>query len=270
MSSDYTLQLVDEHGWRRGFRNMLRKENGDWWHTSTWWKRGLIWTLILNGMVFLLIWIVPLVDPEDAPVGDDAIQLGLDVFLTFFSFAVPIGVMVLVQGAIVSEKDSGTAAWTMSKPVSRSAFILSKLVANSFGILVTIFLLQGLLFYVQMWLKAGPIAVVPFVTALALMALNAFFYLTLGLMLGTFFSTRGPIIGISLAVLLGQLIFTGMLEGLLPWLPLIEPKTVGDLAGLIAGGATLPPEWPIPILLTAVYSLLFIFLAIWRFNREEF
>jgi len=32
----------------------------------------------------------------------------------------------------------------------------------------------------------------------------------------------------------------------------------------------LPDVWPIPIILISVYSLLFVALAIWRFNREEF
>ncbi len=270
MSNLSSMQLLNEHGWRRGFRNMLRKENGDWWQTKSWWTRSLVWTLIMNGILFLLLWIVPIFDPEDAPVGEDAIKMGLDIFFTFFSFAVPIGAMVLVQGAIISEKDSGTAAWTMSKPVSRGAFILSKLVAHSAGLLVTVFLLQSVIFYIQIWLKAGPISILPFAIALLLAALHVLFYLTLGLMLGAFFSTRGPIIGISLGLLLGQLIFTSMIEGLLPWLPLIEPKTVGDLTGMVARGNALPAEWPLPIILTALYTLLFIALAIWRFNREEF
>ena len=270
MSSTNTLQVLDEHGWRRGFRNMLRKENGDWWQTKSWWMSSLVWTLIMNGILFLLLWIVPIFDPEDAPVGADAIEMGLEVFFTFFSFAVPIGMMVLVQGAIIREKDAGTAAWTMSKPVSRSAFILSKLVAHSLGALIVIFLLQSVVFYAQMWLKAGPISIGPLVSALSLMALNALFYLALGLMLGTFFSSRSPVIGVSLGLLLGQLIFTGMLEGLLPWLPLVEPKTVGDLAGMVAQERVLPPEWPIPVILTTLYITVSIALAIWRFHREEF
>jgi ABC-2 type transport system permease protein len=265
-----TLQLRNEHGWRRGFSNMLRKENGDWWGTRQWWVRSLIWTVILNGLVFIIFWIAPLMDGEDAPPASELIETGVEIFFTLLAFAAPIGVMIFVQGAIVSEKDSGTAAWVMSKPVSRSAFILSKFVSNALGILVVIVLLQSLILYGQILLKGGQLSFMPFIAALGLSYLHMLFYLTLGLMLGTAFSSRGPVIGISIAVLLGQLLITGLVEDFLPWFPIIEPKTVGDIAALVAQGRTLPPEWPIPVLVTAVASLLFIALAIWRFNREEF
>jgi len=264
------LQVRNEYGWRRGFSNMLRKENGDWWGTRQWWVRSLIWTLILNGLVFIILWVVPLMDAEDAPPASELIENGVEIFFTLLAFAAPIGVMIFVQGAIVSEKDSGTAAWVMSKPVSRSAFILSKLIANAIGILVIIVLLQSLILYGQVLLKGGQLSLIPYIAGLGMSYLHMLFYLTLGLMLGTFFSSRGPVIGISMAFLLGQLIVTGFIEDFLPWFPLIEPKTVGDLAPLAAQGRALPAEWPLPVIVTAVATLLFLALAIWRFNREEF
>jgi hypothetical protein len=35
-------------------------------------------------------------------------------------------------------------------------------------------------------------------------------------------------------------------------------------------GETLPSVWPIPIISLSLYTVLFVALAIWRFNREEF
>ena len=63
-----------------------------------------------------------------------------------------IGGVILVQGALVGEKRSGTAAWVLSKPISRPAFFLAKLIANAIGTLVTITLAQGLIGYLVIYL----------------------------------------------------------------------------------------------------------------------
>ena len=132
MSSSNTLQLVNERRWRRGFANLLRKENGMWWGTRRWWVQSLVWLLTLNGFIAFLIWLVPVLDPGGETVSPSE---GLEVFMVFLGFFGAIGVMVLTQGAIVGEKRSGTVAWILSNPVSRSAFILSKLIGNAMGIL---------------------------------------------------------------------------------------------------------------------------------------
>ena len=40
MASVTVLQPLKERGWRRGFANLLRKENGEWWHTRRWWLQS--------------------------------------------------------------------------------------------------------------------------------------------------------------------------------------------------------------------------------------
>ena len=53
------------------------------------------------------------------------------------------GVIILAQDEIIQEKQSGTAAWIISKPAARSAFILTKLLSNLIGALVFIVALPG-------------------------------------------------------------------------------------------------------------------------------
>jgi len=65
MASENNFQLLNEQGWRQGFSNMLRKESGEWWHTSRWWKQSLIWLLFVNGILAIVIWVVPILDPEE-------------------------------------------------------------------------------------------------------------------------------------------------------------------------------------------------------------
>ena len=269
MAESSTLQLLDEHGWRRSFMNMLRRENGEWWRTRRWLVRSLVWTVIMNGIVFIMLWVVPAIEGQ-VPSTSDLVEVSLQIYFAFLVFAAPIGVMVFAQGAIVSEKESGTAAWIMSKPVSRSAFILSKLVANAFGSLVIIVMLQSLIFYLQVLLKGGEVPLLPLLAGLGLAYLHMLFYLTLVLMLGTFFSSRAPVIGIGLALLVGQLIIGDIIATLISWFPLVEPRTVGDVATAIAVEIPLPDNWFVPVILTALACVLFTALAIWRFNQEDF
>lgn len=265
MSSSSSLQMVKESPWRSGFLNMLRKENGLWWGTRKWWVQSLIWFLILNGIVILLLWIVPAVDKEDAPKASEV----LGVFFGFFGAFSTFGVMILMQSAIVGEKTSGTAAWIMSNPISRNAFILAKLVANGVAILATIVVLQGLIAYVQFSVH-GDIVLRPiaFMSALGLQGLHMLFYLTLALMLGTFFNSRGPVIGISIAILIGQDLIGQFIAMKLPWFPALMPMRLIDMTLPVAQGGTLSSYTP--VITTSLMSVLFVLLALWRFRREEF
>ena len=41
-------------------------------------------------------------------------------------------------------------------------------------------------------------------------------------------------------------------------------------APALALGGPVPPVWPIPVIATAVWTVMFIAIALWRFGREEF
>ena len=100
-----------------------------------------------------------------------------------------IAVIIILQDAIIGEKESGTAAWVLSKPVSRTAFVVAKLIAHSVGVLVTMTLLPGLVAYLQLSLAGdtwlNPLA---FVGGMGIVWLYQMFFLTLTLMLGTAWS----------------------------------------------------------------------------------
>ena len=268
MASAGALQPVQERGWRRGFANLLRKENGEWWHTRRWWTQSLLWLLIINGLLAQVLWVLPTIAPEEEI---DAIE-SLGIFFQVMSQFPVFAVIVIAQGTLIGEKQSGTAAWIMSAPVSRSAFILAKLIANAIGFLFTIILVQGLVAYVQLSLSAGsPLALAPYLTLLALVGLILLFYLALTLMLGAFFDSRGPVLGIAIGVAIASMLgISSLFASFLPWIVLVLPDSIPNLITLLAAGEPPPDVWPIPIILMSVYSLLFVALAIWRFKREEF
>ena len=94
----------------------------------------------------------------------------------------------------------------------------------------------------------------------------------LTIMLAAFFDSRGPVLGFALATLFGW----QLLSGMVPWLTQIMPwKMVANtsqetlpLAFSLATGQ--PLSNLTPIIGTSCWIVLFIALAIWKFQGEEF
>jgi len=242
---------------------MLRAEFGKWFRTSMWWTQSLIWILVINGILAGLLW------------GDESMEIfeAAAFFSLFMGLFPAIAIIIIMQDAIVGEKESGTAAWVLSKPVSRSAFVLSKLIANLVGVLVTMVLLPSLVAYIHISYAGGALLdALNFLGGLGVIYLNLSFYLTLTLMLGTFFNHRGPVIGIPLALAFGQQLILGIspfLVEVLPW-TLVIPY--GDIelpfaAAIIRGEV---PHSMNPFYTALFMVVVFIALSLWRFEREEF
>jgi len=244
-----------------GFGNMFRKELGQWFGTRTWWVQTLIWALILNGVSTIVM----------LTEGTSPAELFQEVVQTFLPMsvgAIGIGTVITVQGTIVGEKQLGTAAWVMSKPASRAAFILAKIVAYAIGYGITAILIPSTIFYITIQkLVPLPLPLTSFLAGMGVVVLSQLFYLTLTIMLGTLFDTRGPIAGIGIAFIMTGL----LLKGFIPMQVLIAtPWPLPDIAGGLALGSDLPSVWPVPILATAIWIVVMVAVALWRFEREEF
>jgi ABC-2 type transport system permease protein len=261
LAARHGLIPVRERAWLGGFGNMLRKELGQWWGTRMWWVQTLIWVSILNG-------ISTIVALTEALVLESKLQEVMQTFLPMCVGVLAIGTVIVVQGAVVGEKQMGTAAWVMSKPASRSAFILAKIVAYALGFWVTGILIPCTIFLLTMrFLIPVPIQLIPFLEGLGLAALTQLFYLALTIMLGTFFNSRGPIAGIGIGLILAGL----LLKSFVPMqIMILTPWPLPEIAGGLALGQSMPPIWPVPIVTTALWTVVMIIVALWRFGREEF
>ena len=297
MASNSVLQPVRDRGWLHGFGNLVRRENHRWWGTRQWIVQILIWTLIVNGILAMLLIsakdaaaqarneaVREAISEQQAQQGDaeaaQALQAdfplpveGVMVFFIFLGMATGVGVAILGQEAIVQEKQTGTAAWVLSKPASRIAFVLSKIAGNALGILVTMVAVQGLVAWVLFRTIGGvSLPVGGFIAGLGLAYLNLLFYLLLAIMLGTLFDSRGPVIGITLLLLFGFQIFTSLAPWLFKVMPWILVMSVGEdtlaYATMLAIGQPLPST--LPIIATALWCLVFAGVSLWRFSREEF
>ena len=168
------LQRVTPRRALRGFGNLLQNETRAWWGTRKWLVHLVIWIAIINGFVGLVAW-------AEGQDGKSATAIYSEAVLVFFIIsgtAAALGVVSTTQGAIVGEKQLGTATWIMSKPASRSAFVLAKLLAHAGAFLVLAVGLPALVFCIHS-LVAGwglpPLG--PFVGGVALLTLHLLFYL---------------------------------------------------------------------------------------------
>jgi ABC-2 type transport system permease protein len=254
------LVPVSERAWLGGFGNMLRKEMGQWWGTKLWWIQTLVWVLIINGVTTIVM-----MSEQGSP--DEIYQ---EVILTFLPIltVVAFGAIATVQGAIVGEIELGTAAWVISKPASRSAFILAKAISYSVGFLITGIVIPSVLFIIEVQLLLEvSLPLQPFMASVGLMGLSLLFYLMLTLMLGAVAKNRGPIIGIGIAFIMVGL----LLKGLIPMAVMVlTPYPLADIATGITLGTPLPDIWYIPVVAVSVWIALMLGIALWRFGHEEF
>ncbi len=292
MAKNNELQLVSSGGWLQGYANLTAKENRRWWKTSKWLVQFLTWLVIVNGLLAMILWVAPnfdggeanapaqtqqtqsnapAADPTDSAPANDV--LGTTLFFAILGIAPAVGVAIMGQDAIIHERQTGIAAWVLSKPVSRSAFILSKLGANALGILGTMVLAQGLVAYLQIDLATGrAFTLLPFIGALGVAFVSLLFWLTLTVMLGTLFNGRGAVIGIALVLIFGRqmiVMLAPWVDNFMPWA--LTSSTGGALPALapaLALGQPLPSL--LPLFATLAWCAVFIGVALSRFHREEF
>lgn len=258
-----TISLVPrrERGWTMGLTNMLAKENGAWWRTRRWWTLSLLWLFFLNGSMAANL-------ANDQPPQDAILNL-----LYVAGAILPIGAIILGTDSILGERHSGTAAWVLSKPLRRPAFILAKLIAHSLGFLATGVLIPGAVAYVYITVFGKlELSVIGFAGAMGLVYVNVLFYLTLALMLATLFQGRGPVLGITLFIVWAWMLPPSvLLADFMPWRLVIAVGVRGALPPL---GGYLVQGLPLPTVSTIVATILwcaiFVVVAIWRFRREEF
>ncbi len=268
------FQLVDEQGWRMGLRTLLRGEFSSWFKSRKLWLHILIWMLGINFILFIGTFGVREAQRMTRGAGGTAPKIEtVEQYAMFGGLFVAAGVIIVMQGAIAGEKRSGTAAWVLSKPVSRTAFVVSKLVSNTTGTLVTAVLIPGVVAY----LIIGGLTPLDypeppdFAAGLGLLSINMFFWLTLTLMAGAFAESLGTVIAIPMAVLFGQLAFGMVAPSLMKVFPLALSIGTDEHPALIESaimGVT-PDTWT-PVVVTAILSILFIVVALWRFNQQEF
>jgi ABC-2 type transport system permease protein len=262
-------------GWLSGFGNMLSKELGEWFRTRRWLWQVLIWLIIIDGFVALLLFILPalaaimpaLKPTVEAAFGGLSPEVGgVSMYFTMLAMAGSIGVIILAQDEIIQEVQSGTAAWILSKPVARPAFILTKLLSNTIGALIFIVALPGLVTLGETYLAThNMVPLVPFLVGSGIVLLSLIFYISLVILLGILFESRGAVLGIAFGLMFGGLI----LRNFIPPLLYVLPLSMDGIALTVVQGMPLPEIFVSQLLATTVLSIVFVLVALRRFQHIE-
>ena len=270
MAANTQFQRVGLIGWRTGLANLLHKENRAWWASRRWLVQSLVWTVVVSGFPTLILFFMRMAETMgvSAPVPEIGDPVNVGVFMLFWiaSLALPIGAIVLVHDAVIGERQQGVTEWLLSKPVSRPAYVLSKLLAHGLGVLVILVGLQGAIAYGLLWLFMGePFPLPRYLVGMAGLAVNTLFYLALALMMGVLTANRNMVLGVSLGVLVGGWvisIFLGTCAMLTPW------SLMTALPTAVLGEPLPLPIW-LPIGITVILSVIFVAVALARFERLE-
>jgi len=250
-----------------GFGNLLANESRRWWFSKRWLTQMVVWVVIVNGFLAFLNWAITQ-DPQTT--GADITATRIEVFGELFPSllcSTALGAIIAAMGTIVGERQRGTAAWILSKPVARSAFVLAKFLAYAAALLPLTVLVPSVVFYGERTLLLGaPPVLGTFLVIIALAALHLLWYLCLTLFLGTIAQSHGTVAGVALGVLLGGQV----LMQVVPDIALVLPHGLTGMAIALNTGRPLPATWPLTLGVVGTTALALIILTLWRFGREEF
>jgi len=268
--NEVALRARKSGGWLMGMGNLWRREAGAWWGSRRWLRQGLGWLLGLGGFVALLAFVLPAyvqVTADDTTGAMNPLLMGIQGYFQLGVTAMAVGAVIVAQGSLLGELESGVSEWILSKPVSRQAYLLSKLLANGLAMGVLWITLPGVASYGLLSLANGEaLPVGTYLVALFGVALHTSLYLTLTCLLSVLAAKRGAVLGIGLGLMFGGQILTGLVSevaAVTPW------GLVSMLAALVAGMPL--PNWMIvaPMAVTSLATLLMIAITLMRFGRVE-
>jgi ABC-2 type transport system permease protein len=131
-----------------------------------------------------------------------AIQALTEYATTIGQFGVLVAVLV-AMGCIANELRYGTALMTLSKPVSRTAFVSAKLIALTLTFLVSLVIASAFCFAYTYWL-IEPADIMAFAGVNLLLALFLIFCLAITLLFSSVFRSSLAAGGVALGVLIIQ------------------------------------------------------------------
>ena len=281
MTATQALQPKRPTGRLTGFGNLVLRESRKWWGTRRWWMQALIWLAILNGFVVFGLHIMPGIVDEAAVemeangnstanlmAGEEFQQDVPNAMFGLATFLLPVGVIILVQSQVYAEKRSGVAAWIMSKPVARPAYLLAKLLADAAGILLVMVVIQMIPAYLLMT-SVIEVNTTDFLAAVGMLVLLLLFYQSFTLMMSVIGSSTEVVMGASLGLLLGGLVLKDPLTRMLDDLIFLTPWTLPDAISLTLSGQPLPDVMQVTLVAVPLLTLICLGVMFWQFRRQE-
>ncbi len=125
--------------------------------------------------------------------------------------------IVLAMGSVTVEKEKGTAALMLVKPLPRSVFLLVKFLAYGFTFLVGI-LSAAVMAFIYTWYLFGPVNALDWLAACGMLWLYTMVFVAFTLLFSTFFRSQAAAGGATVGVVI-LLTIIGGIPWLAPYLP---------------------------------------------------
>lgn len=257
------LRRLEEPHWRAGLRAVLRAELRGWFASRRWALHAVLWTVVLNGLLALLLWVVPELEAVAGAGGDIAPTESVVEFFDMMSLLLSAGVIVAAHGAVLDQRADGVLEWLLSKPLSRPALVGAKALANGAGLVTAMLIAPFPLVYLQASAAgSAPWPLGRFVAAVAILAVLVAFVLALTLLVGTVLRSRAAVLGSLLAVTVGVPAVAQLAPALVEW----SPWSLGAVAGVVAVGHAAPLG---PLVVSAVLAGGCLAGTVWRLHQER-
>ncbi len=207
-----------------GLRNLVRKDLSEWLHG----KRPWI-VLGVTASVFALAaanariteWAVRSfpADPGDGPAKVLSVLPLDNLMLAIGTQFIVLAAIFATMSLFVAERDSGTLAWTISKPVSRTSVLVSKWLTATLVVWVAAVVIPMAFTTVLVTVLYGlPDLATVIVLGGTLIAVPAF-YVAVALAAATFVPSQAAVGAIGLAVLVAPQIVGGVVPAVTPFFP---------------------------------------------------
>lgn len=237
-----------------GFGGLLRKELTEWRRARRSWMVFGVSALFmtLGSLNAWLISILPadVTEEAEAPILDPLINLIGPISTHVFVIAAIFAVMAV----IAAERESGTLAWTASKPVSRSAIWLAKFASASVVLWTVTAVLPLLAAVAVVVVLYGAVPVTTFVAVAIGMGMVITLYVAVALAASTLVTSQAAVAGITL----GVISLAPMLAAALPD-PTLMPTSILDWSVMLGVGEPVsfvsPIGWALTVGALVAFSL---------------
>jgi ABC-2 type transport system permease protein len=242
-----------------GFTPFMAKELREWWR-----RRAALVTFVAVSVLGAIGTLATRFDELAGGVPDAGmLDPTANVLGAQFDQWIVLAAIFGSIGLLTTERASGTLAWTLSKPLSRNALLLSKWLAAVAVMAVAAITLPLL---VSVGIATWAYGSVPDLATIAtfglLLAAAAAFIVALNLALATRIDSQAGIAAIAFAVFAAPYLIGSLLPPLAAW----WPTAIGAVAGDVAAGAPMDARtvigWATGILVAGVIGALVL-------NRED-
>jgi len=259
-TADPSAVAIAEPGQPRllGLANLLRKDTAEWLHAKRTWV-----VMFVTAAVFALAaanariteWAVRAfpADPTDGPAKVLSVQPLDNLLLAIGTQFIVLATVLATMSLLIAERDSGTLAWTISKPVSRTSVLVSKWLTSTLVLWVAAVVIPLAFTTVVVTVLYGlPDVATVVELAIGLLGVPALF-VAIALAAATVVPSQAAVAAIGLTVFAAPLIIGGVLPMVTPFFP----TSILDWSVQVATGS--PASLVTPIAWLAGLGVLFAF-----------